>query len=105
MPVAFLAAWMIDTRLGRNFTCGAGYVICGLFIFVLMFSMNFYALLGVSCIIWSAATLGWAGMYTLTPESYPSDVRSLGNGLCNMWNKLGSIFSSLAIGAVLTAGM
>ena len=55
MPMVYAASWLIDTRLGRNWSTGLGYIICGFLIFILLIAMNFYALLAVSSFIWGFA--------------------------------------------------
>ena len=72
MPLVFAAAWLIDTKLGRNWSTGLGYISGGFLIFILIISMNFAALLAVSSFIWGFITVGYSAMYTLSPESFPA---------------------------------
>ena len=104
-PMIFLAAWLIDTRLGRNWSTGLGYMIGGFATFILLIAMNFYTLIAVSSAIWGFTTIGYSAMYTLSPESFPSKVRNFGLGLCSMCGRFGMIISSLLLGAILAAGM
>lgn len=45
---------------------------------------------------------GYSAVYTINPESYPTDIRNLGVGIANSFGKLGGIISPTFTGMLIT---
>jgi len=46
--------------------------------------------------------LAYSAVYTINPESYPTDIRNLGVGLANCCGKIAGIISPTIIGMLMT---
>ncbi|MFW0783633.1 MFS transporter [Gordonia sp. CPCC 206044] len=90
-----------DTRLGRRYTLA------------MLFGLSVLAAIGFS-LAGSSLTIVLAGsalsflmngcfavIYTLTPESYPTAIRSSGQGCASMFGKVGALIGPIAVGAAL----
>lgn len=90
-----------ETRLGRRYT------LIGTFILSIAAAILFgLATTSVTVVIaGSALSLlmngAFAVLYTITPESYPTEVRSSGQGLASMFGHFGSLFGPIGIGIAL----
>lgn len=90
-----------ETRLGRRYTL------------VVLFGLSILAAIAFS-LAGSSLTIVLAGsalsflmngcfavIYTLTPESYPTAIRSSGQGCASMFGKVGALIGPIAVGAAL----
>jgi hypothetical protein len=78
MPGTFLAAWMVDTKLGRCWTTGINYFLAGVLSFIYIFDFSYIEILCLSSFSWLVMYIGYSGQFTITPESYPANIRNFG---------------------------
>lgn len=45
--------------------------------------------------------MSFAALYTITPESYPTEIRNIGNGWANALARLGGLLAPLTAGPIL----
>lgn len=104
VPGFFLASKLVDSRLGRRWTCGLGFISCGILIFVYMFDISYTIKLISSCLAWLLLYIGLAGMHVITCESFYTHLRAFGFSVCSFGEKLCTLALSALIGLTLTAG-
>jgi len=66
--------------------------------------MPYVVIVVLSSLSWLLLYVGYSGQFTITPESYPADVRSFGQSLSNVCGRTGAIINSLVLGALLSLG-
>jgi putative MFS transporter len=101
IPAAFIVQHAIDTRLGRKWSVIAFTAASGVFMFAFLLVQDFIGIVVVSSLCVACNNMGWAAFYTLTPETYPTEIRSTGSGWIALNLKVASMASPLATGAML----
>ncbi|XP_071078880.1 solute carrier family 22 member 15-like [Haliotis cracherodii] len=89
----------LNDRIGRRWTCFCFYLLCALACFVVavcaaegvagLANINFAMVLTAKM----AITAGWAALKVYTAEHYPTVIRTLGLGACNIAAGIGSIIA------------
>ena len=74
---------------------------CGIFATLFLFADTvLFLILSGSCIYFFSYA-GYSSMYTIVPESYPTEIRSTAMGWMNAWNKIGGIVAPALFGVFL----
>ena len=103
IPGVLVATKMVNTFLGRKWTGALGMMGAGVCSFVYIWDITFVAVIILSSISWFFLFIGYAGLHTLTPESFFTSVRGLGQGIAGCMSRVGAIFTSFILGSMLNA--
>ena len=95
------ASYLIESRLGRKWTLCLTIISSSLFCFLFMIGKNFAMVVIFSSMTYTCSYMGWAALYTITPESYPTEIRNSAVGWTNAWAKAGGFVSPLFMGLIL----
>lgn len=101
LPGKFLGAELIDTQLGRKYTNIIGLVAIAITSVLFSFASTFYELVIASFFFANAVSISVAGLYAITPESFPASNRSMGFGFMMGVARIGAMFSSMITGRML----
>jgi putative MFS transporter len=97
LPGFFSAAYLIE-RLGRRNTLGLYLLASGLFTFLFAIATGFGFILA-SAILMSFFSLGaWGTLYAVTPELYPTEIRTTGIGWASGMARIAGILAPTAGG-------
>ena len=100
MPGYFSAAWLVE-RWGRKPTL-AGYLAASALFTFLWATVDSVGLVLLSAGLMSFFGLGaWATLYTYTPETYPTTLRTTGMGSASGWARVGAFAAPYAGGVLL----
>jgi len=100
MPGYFSAAWLVE-RWGRKPTLATYLAASALFTF-LWAMVDSVGLVLLSAGLMSFFALGaWATLYTYTPETYPTTLRTTGMGSASGWARVGAFAAPYAGGVLL----
>jgi putative MFS transporter len=109
---ALLIAWkLLDTSLGRRWSIVGLTLASGVFMIMLLLVQDFgqvkpTQLMVVSSLCLALSYMGWAGIYTMVPEAYPTQIRSTGSGWVTLNMLLSSIVGPFLTGVLMeTAGV
>jgi putative MFS transporter len=92
IPGYYSATFLLD-RLGRKPVLIGYLALAGVCSYLLGFATNMTSILVWSCAI-SFFNLGaWAGLYTYTPELYPTRIRGSGSGTAASLGRFAGIFA------------
>jgi MFS family permease len=100
----FAATWLVNTKVGRRGTYAVGQIGCALCLSVFIASTSYPLTLTITSFQYFFWMVNSTAIYTIAPESYPTRIRSLGNGWSNAHMKLGAIASPLFMGLILESG-
>lgn len=100
IPGYFLAAYLID-KVGRKLVLFSFLLLSSLFTVLFAYSTS-----SDSLILWGSLmsffNLGaWGGVYTYTPENYPTMIRGTGSGAAAAFGRIGGIIAPTVIALVL----
>jgi putative MFS transporter len=95
------ATFLVQTWVGRRGTYSIGQIGCALCSIVFVASKSYALTLTFTSIQQSFLMIDSTAITTFAPESYPTRIRSLGNGWSQAHLKLGAIAAPLVIGLVL----
>ncbi|XP_075984568.1 organic cation transporter protein-like [Anticarsia gemmatalis] len=93
MPSAIVSIWLIK-KLGRRLTTSIFFILGGVFVIILYFVPNIFAItltfgtLGVSC-----GAIVATSIYVYTSELYPTVVRNMAVGACSTSMRVGSMLA------------
>ena len=104
IPGFFVSSKLIDTRLGRRWTAGLGFITCGICICIYLTNASYIVVAIVSCVSWLAVYIGYSTVFTFTSESFHVGVRTFGFAVCKGWEKVATLVFSPFIGYVLAQG-
>uniref|UniRef100_A0A7S3G574 Major facilitator superfamily (MFS) profile domain-containing protein n=1 Tax=Palpitomonas bilix TaxID=652834 RepID=A0A7S3G574_9EUKA len=105
VPGIVLAAFLIETKLGRKKTIALFAFLCAAFIFVLG-PVNSSTYLIVASIGGKFFLYGlWAAIDAYTPEVYPTEERSTGSAAANCMARVAGLISPPIYTAVLESGL
>jgi MFS family permease len=96
-----IATYLVTTRLGRKWTLVFGLGIAAICLFLFLGAMNFVVLMFASTLFYFFLLMSFAVMYTITPESLPTDVRNFGFGLGSSALSVAMIVAPLLSGALI----
>ncbi|OLS41385.1 MFS transporter [Bacillus sp. MRMR6] len=104
LPGYFTAAWAIE-KFGRKFVLVV-YLLGTAASAYLFGTADTTALLMTSGILLSFFNLGaWGGLYTYTPEQYPTVIRATGSGMAASFGRLGGVLGPLLVGYMVTQNL
>lgn len=95
---------LIETSVGRKYTIVIAAILSGIFNVSFITRPPYWLLLILSTLSISMNNIAWSAIYTITPESYRTDVRNTGVGWANSCAKLGGILGVLIGGALQELG-
>ncbi|CAG9321159.1 yceI_2 [Blepharisma stoltei] len=101
IPCAYLSAYMIDTKLGRKHTLSISLLITAFASFLFIFSKNFVSIIIVSSIWAGISSTAYGALFTMAPESFPSEVRSTAEGLFLSSSRAAGVIAPLIAGPLL----
>ncbi|KAK0645167.1 putative MFS-type transporter PB1E7.08c [Lasiodiplodia hormozganensis] len=91
----FVAALLIQTRLGRRYVMAISAVITGIFLFAYTAAKTPDANLAFSAITGMVGNLEYAILFAFTPESFPAPHRGLSTGFASALLRFGGLTASL----------
>ncbi|GME33567.1 MFS general substrate transporter [Neofusicoccum parvum] len=91
----FVAAILIQTRLGRRYVIAISAVATGVFLFSYTAVRTPAANLALSSITGLVGNLEYATLFAFTPESFPAPYRGLGSGFASTLLRFGGLSASL----------
>ena len=104
LPGYFSAAWLVE-RWGRKPTLSIYLALSALFTFVWAFVESTTAVL-IAAGLMSFFTLGaFAVLYTYTPETYPTTLRTTGMGSASGWARVGGFIAPYVGGVLIDASL
>mmetsp|Transcript_25473 Transcript_25473/g.44319 ORF Transcript_25473/g.44319 Transcript_25473/m.44319 type:complete len:459 (+) Transcript_25473:2641-4017(+) len=101
VPACYIAYKLLDTRMGRKWSIIIYTFTSGVFMFAFLLVQNFAGIVAVSSLCIAFNYMGWSGFYTMTPETYPTEIRSLGSGWIAIILKLASMVSPFITGTMI----
>jgi hypothetical protein len=96
-----LAAWLINTILGRKWTTAIPFFMSGITILALLIIQNEVALVICTSIFLMLSYLGWGAAYVIVPETYETKIRGFGVGWVNAMGSLGALLAPIGTGYML----
>ncbi|ETS83213.1 hypothetical protein PFICI_05089 [Pestalotiopsis fici W106-1] len=90
-----VAAFLIQTFLGRRYVMGISSVATGIFLFAYTTARSSAASLGFSSILGMVGNLEYAVLFAYTPESFPAPNRGLASGFASALLRFGGLCASL----------
>ena len=102
IPGYFSATLLLD-KLGRKPVLVLYLILAGIGCLAYAFSRDPTSILISSCIIGFFNLGAWAGLYTYTPELYPTRVRGTGAGAAASCGRLGGFLQGPLTGLILTS--
>jgi len=100
IPGYYSAALLLD-KVGRKFILAFYLIVAGIASLLLSTTGNISLILFYSCVI-SFFNLGaWAGLYTYTPELYPTELRGTGSGAAASIGRLAGILAPYMTGYLM----
>ena len=76
-------------------------VLSGVCLYVFLVSTTYAALLVTSSAFFFFLLMAYGALYTITPESYPTDIRNTGLGVCSTISRIGMLIAPLLSGAFI----
>jgi putative MFS transporter len=102
IPGILLATWMVETRLGRRWTLSIALVLSGLCVFLFLIAMDYWMVLGASTLMLFFSLMAYSAQYTITPESYPTAIRSTGMGWCSAMSRTAGVITPAVAGLLFS---
>lgn len=107
VPGVLLGSFMVETKFGRRYTILFPFLIAGVCCFIFYIEANVVSVIPIQVIVNTSIMnlldmMGYSAMYTINPESYPTDIRNLGVGLANSFGKIAAIVSPAFTGVLMT---
>lgn len=104
IPGYYSATFLLD-RVGRLPVLLIYLTMAGVACFFFNFAHDWLSVLLVSCVIGFFNLGAWAGLYTYTPELYPTRIRGLGSGTSASFGRLGGFLQGPLTGHILQLGL
>jgi len=102
IPGIVLATWMVETRLGRRWTQSLAMGLSGLCVFLFLVAVDYWMVLGASTLMFFFSLMAYSAQYTITPESYPTAIRSTGMGWCSAMSRTAGVLTPAAAGLLFS---
>ena len=102
IPGILLATWMVETRMGRRWTQSIALFLSGVCVFGFLVAMDYWMVLGASTLMFFFSLMAYSAQYTITPESYPTEIRSTGMGWCSAMSRLAGVLTPVVVGGLFT---
>ena len=100
-PGAIISSYLTQTCLGRKYTGCISYILAGLCFIPFFITRSKWAVIVFTCPIYFFVGSGFAAMYTMGSESFPTETRVLGMGIANIFTRVGGISSPIVTGLLL----
>lgn len=100
-PGSILAAWMIETRLGRKNTMVLSTLGTSVGILAFLKIQSDAGIQISSAFISLMATIMYAVIYGYTPEVFPSSIRGTGYGVASAFSRLSGMVGPLIVGLLI----
>jgi putative MFS transporter len=106
---ACLISWMLlDTALGRRWSIVIFTIASGVLMICFLFVHNLAQVRPIQMIVVSSLCIalnymGWAGFYTMIPETYPAEIRGTGAGWVSINLLLSTLVCPIVTGAVISS--
>lgn len=106
VPSILLATFLVQTPVGRKWTLAVPFIVSGVFACMFMFAESYSLVRHMQIMLFSTlnnlcSLMGFSAMYTITPESYGTEVRNMGVGFVNALGKFGAIAGPFVLGMIL----
>ncbi|OMJ94785.1 hypothetical protein SteCoe_1965 [Stentor coeruleus] len=101
IPGVLFGSWLVDTKLGRKFTITLSFALASLCCFFLYIGKNIILIIVVTSAMNMFVIMGYSAMFTITPESFPIEVRNIGSGFVNGCSRFVSIVCPIITGWLL----
>ncbi|CAG9326762.1 naiP_9 [Blepharisma stoltei] len=101
IPGTFLAAYLVNTKFGRIKTLAMCEFSAALFVFLFLLSSNVVLVVLCTSLTSLVVLMGYGCLYTVTPESYPTEIRNTASGWLFSAMRIGGIISPTITGVLL----
>ncbi|CAG9321162.1 naiP_5 [Blepharisma stoltei] len=101
IPGAFLASYLINTKLGRKYTLMLSMSITSLAIYFFIFIEHIVLVILVIMMFALVNLASFGSLFTLSPEIYPAEIRNSAMGFFFTWSRIGSSTSPFIGGMIL----
>jgi putative MFS transporter len=106
IPACLIAWKLLDTSLGRRwsiviFTAASGVLMSSLFLVQDLAEVRPIQVIVVSSLCIALNYMGWSGLFTMLPETYPTEIRSTGAGWVSFNLKVASLITPVITGVLL----
>lgn len=101
IPGNFLAAWLMESSLGRKWLLVVASLVTSVLTFLFLMANGVGTTLLFSSLMMMCSYLTWSVAYTVTPESYPTEIRNSGVGWANTCAKFGGIVAPPLMGVLM----
>lgn len=102
IPGIFLATWMVETRMGRRWTQAVALLLSGLCVFLFLIALDYWMIMVTSTLMFFFSLMAYSAQYTITPESYPTEIRSTGMGWCSAMSRIAGVLTPVVVGALFS---
>mmetsp|Transcript_979 Transcript_979/g.1526 ORF Transcript_979/g.1526 Transcript_979/m.1526 type:complete len:466 (-) Transcript_979:3206-4603(-) len=103
VPGVLLGSQLVETRLGRKGTLMLSFGLSSLFSLLFLLIQGLATTLVFTSLLNFSTVMGYSALYTITPESYKTEIRNIGSGWANACARIGGIASPPIVGALLDA--
>jgi putative MFS transporter len=106
IPACLIAWKLLDTSLGRRwsiviFTAASGVLMSSMFLVQDFAEVRPIQVIVASSLCISLNYMGWSGLFTMIPETYPTEIRSTGAGWVSFNLKVASLLTPVITGVLL----
>ena len=84
---------MVESCFGRKWTTAVAFLLSGVTAYMFLLNDKFYYIIIISSVQTAANNMGFSGLNTLCPESFPASVRSMGSGFTNGLSAIGGLLA------------
>lgn len=96
-----LAAWLINTILGRKWSTAIPFFMSGVATLALFIIQDAMTLVICTSLYLMLSNIGWGAVYVIVPETYETKIRSFGVGWANAMANLGGLMAPVITGYML----
>jgi len=101
-PGPILGAFLVETVVGRKGTMILSTILMTIFLIGFQFAKTQLQLIVITFFTNFFAQIVWSALYTYTPEVYPTNIRTTGNGIAMAWNNIAGIAAPFIGGILLS---
>ncbi|CAG9321161.1 naiP_4 [Blepharisma stoltei] len=101
IPGAFLASFLVNTKLGRKYTLLLSMALTSFSIYLFIFLEHIVAVILVIIMLASVNFASLGSLFTISPEIYPTEIRNSAMGFFFTWSRIGSSISPFIGGMIL----
>jgi putative MFS transporter len=96
-----VGTYLVTTKLGRKWTQSISLIIAGACLYLFLLAHSYATIMLSSSGFYFFLLMAYGAQYTITPESYPTDVRNTGLGLCSTINRVAMLIAPLISGSLI----